>query len=85
MQAYNWVGSSNIYIPVALPADPSLTVLNTNSRERALEGYATLTSDLGASVQSFAGLRVSHLKRSSELSDGTESVSYEQTVTTPWA
>jgi iron complex outermembrane receptor protein len=85
MQAYNWVGSSNIYIPAALPADPSLTVLNTNSRERALEGYATLTSDLGASVQSFAGLRVSRLKRSSELSDGTESVSYEQTVSTPWA
>ncbi len=85
MQAYNYVGTSNIYTPVALPADPSLTVLNTNSRERALEGYATLSSDLGASVQSFAGLRVSRLKRSSELSDGTQDVSYEQTVSTPWA
>lgn len=85
MQAYNWVGTSNIYTPVALPADPSLTVLNTNSRERALEGYATLTSDLSASVQSFVGLRISRLNRSSELSDGTEAVALEQTVTTPWA
>jgi iron complex outermembrane receptor protein len=85
MQAYNWAGSSNIYTPVALPADPSLTVLNTNSRERALEGYATLTSDLGANVQSFAGVRLSRLNRSSELSDGTQAVSYEQTVSTPWA
>jgi iron complex outermembrane receptor protein len=85
MQAYNWVGTSNIYSPIAVPADPALTVPNTNSRERALEGYATLMSDLGASVQSFAGARVSRLNRSSELSDGTQAVSFEQTVSTPWA
>ena len=85
MQAYNFVGTSNIYAPVALPADPSLTVLNTNSRERAVEGYATLTSDLSERVQSFMGLRVTRLSRSSELSDGSQAVSYEQTVTTPWA
>jgi iron complex outermembrane receptor protein len=85
MQTYNWVGTSNIYTPIAVPANPSLTYLNTNSRERALEAYATLTSDLGASVQSFAGVRVSRLSRSSELSDGTQAVSFEQTVSTPWA
>lgn len=85
MQAYNYVGTSNIYTPVALPADPSLTVLNSNSRERTTEGYATLTSDLGASLQSFVGVRSSRLSRSSELSDGTQAVSYEQTVNTPWA
>src|ERR1035437_1233268 len=85
MQAYNWVGTSNIYTPLALSADPSLTVLNTNSREHALEGYARLTSDLGKSVQSFVGLRVSRLSRGSELSDGTQPVAYEQTLNTPWA
>lgn len=85
MQAYNWVGTSNIYAPVALPADPSLTVLNTNSRERAMEGYATLTSNWSQRVQSFMGLRASRLSRSSALSDGTQAVSYEQTVSTPWA
>ena len=85
LQAYNYVGTSNIYAPVALPSDPSLTVPNTNSRERALEGYATLSSGLSATVQSFVGLRVSRLSRSSELGDGTQAVSYAQTVSTPWA
>ena len=85
MQAYNWVGITNIYAPVALPADPSLTGKNTDSRERALAAYATLTSDLSQNVQSFVGVRSTRLKRSSELSDGTLAVSYEQTVTTPWA
>lgn len=85
LQAYNYVGTSNIYAPVALPADPSLTVLNTNRRERALEAYASLSSRLSASLQSFVGVRSSRLSRGSELSDGTEAVSYQQTVNTPWA
>ncbi len=85
MQAYNYVGSSNIFAPVALPADPTLTVLNSNSRERALDGYASLASRWTENLQSFAGLRVSRISRSSELSDGSEAVSFEQTVSTPWA
>jgi iron complex outermembrane receptor protein len=85
LQAYNYVGSTNIFAPVALPADPALTELNTDSRERALEGYATISSDLTASVQSFAGVRVSRLHRASERDDGSRAVSYDQTVTTPWA
>lgn len=85
MQAYNWVGITNIYDPVALPGDASLTSLNTDSRERALAGYAALTSDLSPSVQSFVGARVTRLDRSSERSDGSRAVSFEQTVTTPWA
>ena len=85
LQAYNYVGSTNIYGPVALPADPALTELNTDSRERALEGYATLQSNLTTSLQSFAGVRVARLDRSSERGDGSRAVAYEQTVTTPWA
>jgi len=85
MQAYNFVGTSNIYAPIVLPADPTLTVLNTNSREHAVEAYATLTSHLSASLQSFVGLRASRLNRSSEQSDGSAAVSFEQTVSTPWA
>lgn len=85
LQAYNYVGSTNIYAPIALPSDSTPLDLNTNSRERALEGYASLQSSLAASVQSFAGVRVSRLNRSSERSDGSRAVSYAQTVTTPWA
>lgn len=85
MQAYNYAGSTNIYTPVAVPADPTLSELNTNSRERAIEGYASLRSNLTATAQSFAGVRVSQLNRASERSDGSRAVNYEQTVTTTWA
>ena len=84
-QAYNYVGSTNIYAPVAVPSDPTLTDLNTNSRERAVEGYASLRSNLTATVQSFAGVRVSQINRASERSDGSRAVAYDQTVSTPWA
>ena len=84
-QAYNYVGTTNIYTPIALPADATPLDLNTNSRERAVEGYASVTSSLTTTLQSFAGLRVSRLNRSSERSDGSRAVAYDQTITTPWA
>ncbi len=83
-QAYNFVGTTNINRPVALPADGSMNDLNTNSRERALDVYASLMTDLTPSVQSFIGFRTTRLNRSSERSDGSRAVSFEQTVTTPW-
>ncbi len=85
MQAYNFVGITNIYAPVALSASPTSGDPNTDSRERALAAYATLASDLSQNVQSFVGVRSTRLKRSSERSDGERTVSLEQTVTTPWA
>ena len=85
MQTYNYADTSNIFTPVAMAPKPELTYFNTNSRERALDAYASLVSDLGERVQSFLGVRVSRLNRSSELSNGEEAVSFEQTVSTPWA
>ena len=84
LQAYNYAGSSNIYSPVALDAAPALTVPNTNSRERTLEAYASLASQLSATVQSFVGVRWSEINRSSELSTGDRAVALSQTVSTPW-
>jgi iron complex outermembrane receptor protein len=84
MQAYNYAGTSNIYTPVALAAAPALMEPNTNSRERTLEGYASLVSNLSATVQSFAGVRWSKISRSSELSSGEAAVALDQTVNTPW-
>ena len=85
LQAYNWVGTTNIYAPTPVAGDPTPSVPNTNTRERAVEGYFSLTSDLSAQLQSFVGTRVSTLKRSSARSDGSDAVSLSQTVTTPWA
>ena len=83
-QAYNFVGTTNINRPIALPADGAMNDLNTNSRERALDGHASLVTDLTPTVQSFVGFRTTHLNRSSERSDGSRAVRFEQTVTTPW-
>jgi iron complex outermembrane receptor protein len=84
-QAYNFVGTTNINTPIALPGDGTANDLNTNSRERAVDAYASITSDLTKSVRSFVGFRTSRLNRSSERSDGSRAIAFEQTVTTPWA
>ncbi|MBV5332553.1 TonB-dependent receptor, partial [bacterium] len=84
LQAYNYAGTSNIYNPLPVNADPSLTAPNTNSRERTLEAYASLSSQLSATVQSFVGVRWSEINRSSERSTGDRAVALSQTVSTPW-
>ena len=84
LQAYNYVGSTNIYTPLRLPADASLTELNTNTRQRAIDGFVTLVSEVGATVQTVVGLRTSSLFRSSARSDGSRAVTIDQTITTPW-
>ncbi len=84
-QAYNYVGTTNINTPIVLPADGTAGDLNTNSRESAIDGYASLSSDLTATVRSFLGVRISRLNRNSERSDGSRAIAIEQTVSTPWA
>lgn len=84
-QAYNFVGTTNINTPITLPGDGTANDLNTNSRERAVDAYASMASDLGGNLRSFLGFRTSWLKRSSERSDGSRAIAIDQTVTTPWA
>ena len=84
LQAYNYVGGTNIYAPVRLAADASLTELNTNTRQRAIDGFVTLVSDVGATVQTVVGLRISSLSRSSARSNGSRAVTIDQTISTPW-
>jgi iron complex outermembrane recepter protein len=85
LQAYNYVGVSNLFKPVAVPANPDPQDLNTDTNERVLASYASIQSDVSDRVQSFAGLRASRLHRSSARSDGSRAIAYQQTVTTPWA
>lgn len=84
LQAYNWVGTTNIFNPVTLPEDPALTTLNTNTDEDALAASVSLNTHWNAQWQSFAGLRVTRLDRRSARADGSRAVSQEQTVSTPW-
>lgn len=85
MQAYNYVGTSNIFAPVALPADATLTVPNTDSREQTSAARLSVVSDLSATLRSFVGLRVTDLSRQSVRSDGADSVDFSKRVSTPWA
>ncbi|OYT91056.1 MAG: hypothetical protein CFE43_15045 [Burkholderiales bacterium PBB3] len=84
LQAYNYVGSTNIYTPMRLPADANLTELNTNTRQRAVDSFVTLVSDVSTTVQTVIGLRTSSLSRSSARSDGSRAVTIDQTISTPW-
>lgn len=84
MQAYNYVGTTNIFSPVRLPADANLTSTNTDSREATIDGSLRLTTTWSPALQSFAGLRAVQLQRSSVRSDGTEGLELSQTVSTPW-
>ncbi len=84
MQTYNWVGVSNVFSPQVLPEDPTPSTLNTLSDMRSDELY--LTDTLRFERWSlWLGLRHSNMTRSSERTDGSESVSYEQSFNTPWA
>lgn len=84
LQAYNYVGSTNIYAPVALPSDALAQDKNTNSRQRSVDGFVTLVTDVTANVQTLAGLRTTTLSRRSARSDGSRAVAFDQTITTPW-
>ena len=84
-QTYQWAGTTNIYQPVPVPANASPNTLNTNTRDRAVDVYASLVTALTPTVQSVLGLRSSQLQRSSAKTDGSEATSFAQTVSTPWA
>ena len=82
-QAYNWVGVSNVFSPRALPANPDPSSANTDTDTRRDELY--LNDVMRFERWSiWLGLRHTRLTRSSERTDGSESVRYDQSFTTPW-
>ena len=83
-QAYNFVGVGNIYTPVSLPSDPSLTSLNTNLDARSTEFSVADAIRFDQRWSLWLGLRSTRIERSSERSDGSRAVSYDQSFTTPW-
>jgi iron complex outermembrane recepter protein len=82
--AYNFVGTTNIFSPVVLPADPSLTTLNTNTADRAIDATISLQSNWNAWFATFAGVRYTRAHRESERTDGSQRVAFSQSIATPW-
>ncbi|MGL5004053.1 MAG: TonB-dependent siderophore receptor, partial [Casimicrobium sp.] len=55
--AYNYAGTSNVFAPIALPANAALDTVNTNSDERTQEAAIALQSKWSPLVETFAGVR----------------------------
>lgn len=83
MQAYNWVGVTNEFTPQITLPDPTLTYLNRPNHESSTSLLLADAMKLTPSTTLYLGLRHSNIKRSSALSDGTESTAYLQQITTP--
>jgi iron complex outermembrane receptor protein len=84
-QAYNFVGTTNVFAPVDLPADPALTVLNTNRDLSLDEAYLYDALKFGASWSAWLGARYVQVENRSALSDGSQSAAFSKDIVTPWA
>ncbi len=84
LQAYNFVGTTNVFAPVVLPADPTPSALNTQADLRLDELSASDVLRAGRGSL-WLGARWVQLERASVRSDGTEPARFEQRFVTPWA
>ncbi len=82
-QAYNFVGTTNVYAPLVLPDDPTPTVLNTQSDLTSSELSASDVLRAGP-ASLWLGARWVRLERASVRSDGTEANGFDQDFVTPW-
>ena len=82
-QAYNFVGTTNVYAPVVLPEDPTLTVPNTQSDLTSSELSASDVLRAGPGSL-WLGARWVRLERGSVRSDGSEPSAFDQDFVTPW-
>lgn len=83
LQAYNFVGTTNVFAPVVLPEDPTPTVLNTQSELNLDEFSASDVLRLGP-ASLWLGTRWARLERDTVRSDGSEATHLDQSFTTPW-
>ncbi len=84
LQAYNFVGTTNVFAQVDLPADATLSVLNVNRDLVFDELFASDVVTLSQAWSLTLGARDVRVKTSSALSDGSESVAFSKTAVTPW-
>lgn len=83
-QAYNFVGTVNVFAPVDLPPDPTLSVLNTNRDLVLNELFAADAIALAPAWTLDLALRHVRVKSSSALSDGTEAVALSDSALLPY-
>ncbi|MBS0429764.1 MAG: TonB-dependent siderophore receptor [Proteobacteria bacterium] len=83
-QAYNYVGSGNVWGTAIVPADPTLTSPNTNRDERSTEVSVQDAIRWTDRFTTWVGVRHTQFARDSVRTDGTRPTGYKDGVTTPW-
>lgn len=85
MQAYNWAGTGNINGTSNSPeAQPTPGDLNTQRSEYTTEIALRDRIELGQQTAVWLGLRLTHLNRASERTDGSRAVQDKRSFSTPW-
>jgi len=83
-QAYNYVGTGNIWATAMTPADPRLTDANTNRNERSTELSVQDAIRWNDRFTTWIGARHTRLSRDSIRTDGSRPTGYSDSITTPW-
>jgi iron complex outermembrane receptor protein len=83
-QAYNYVGTGNIWATAVVPADPRLTDVNTNRDERSTELSVQDAIRWNDRFTTWVGVRHTRLDRDSVRTDGSRPTGYKDGITTPW-
>ncbi len=83
-QAYNYVGTGNIFGTAVVPADPTMDIPNTNRDERSTEYTVQDAIHWNDKFTTWLGVRYTHLSRGSVRTDGSDPTQYSQNITTPW-
>ena len=83
-QAYNYVGTGNVWGTAVVPADPTLTDANTNRDERSTELSVQDAIRWNDRFTTWLGVRHTRLDRASVRTDGSRPTGYKDDLTTPW-
>ncbi len=83
-QAYNYVGTGNVWGTAVVPADPTLTAPNTNRDERSTELSVQDAIRWTDRLTTWIGVRHTRLDRDSIGTDGSQPTGYKDSLTTPW-
>ncbi len=83
-QAFNYVGTTSSVAAQALPADASLTDVNTHRDETSRELSLADAVSLNAATTAWLGLRSTTIQRASVRTNGSRPTQYQQSFTSPW-
>jgi len=83
-QTYQFLGTINVFAPVALAPNPTPNTLNTPLDTDLDELYAYDVLRFARHFSTWLGARFTRIEESSSLTDGTEAAQLQQHFVTPW-